>query len=200
MHAWGGFILGKITRSFLAVIGGVAAFAAAYASFIGVLGTASVDYTTASSVHSVNLLAAQMAESNLSGGLTSGSSALNGASVQVVGQARLDTAAVDTVAPKSALQRLDTAIAASNSATQAESLGTPFLPWVCAEATTTLRNAGATAAAAAARELDKLHVVSLTPIQEEFTSVEEFLTQPSRNVSERLVSNLEVPDEPDEGF
>lgn len=147
MHAWGGFILGKTTRSFLAVIGGVAAFATAYASFIGALGTASVDYTTASSVHSVNLLAAHMAESNLSGGLTSGSSAVNGASVQVVGQAKLDAAAADAVAAKSALQRLD-----------------------------------------------KLHVVSLTPMQEEF------LMQPSRNVSERPVSNLEVPDQPDEVF
>lgn len=197
MHAWGGFILGKTTRSFLAVIGGVAA---AYASFIGAPGTASVDYTTASSVHSVNVLAAQMAESNLSGGLTSGSSAVNGASVQVVGQAKLDAAAADAVAAKSALQRLDAAIAASNSATQADGLWTPFFPWVCAEATTTLRNADATAAVAAARELDQLHVVSLTPPQEEFTSAEEFLMQPSRNVLERPVSNLEVPDEPDAGF
>jgi len=199
VHAWGGFILGKTTRSFLAVIGGVAA---AYASFIGALGTASVDYTTASSVHSVKLLAAHMAESNLSGGLTSGSSAMNGASVQVVGQAKLDAGAADAVAAKSAPQRLDAAIAASNSATQADSLWTPFLPWVCAEATTTLRNADATAAAAAAaaRELDQLHVVSLTPLQEKFTSVEEFLMQPIRNVSERPVSNLEVPDDPDEVF
>ena len=149
MHAWGGLILGKTTRSFLAVIVGVAAFATAYASLIGALGMASVDYTTASSVHSVNLLATHMAESNLSRGLTSGSSAVNGASVQVVGQAKLDAAAADAVA---------------------------------------------TAAAAAARELDKLPVVSLTPIQEEF------LMQPSRNVSERPVSNLEVPDEPDEVF
>ena len=141
--------MGKTTRSFLAVIGGVAAFATAYAPFIGALGTASVDCTTASSVHSVNLLAAHMAESNLSGGLTSGSSAVNGASVQVVGQAKLDAAAADAVA---------------------------------------------SAAAAAARELDKLHVVLLTPMQEEF------LTQPGRNVSERPVSNLEVPDEPDEVF
>lgn len=149
MHAWGGCILGKTTRSFLAVIGGVAAFATAYAPFIGALGTASVDYATASSVHSVNLLAAHMAESNLSGGLASGSSAVNGASVQVVGQAKLDAAAADAVA---------------------------------------------SAAAAAARELDKLHVVSLTPVQEEF------LTQPGRNVPKRPVSNLEVPDEPDEVF
>ena len=141
--------MGKTTRSFLAVTGGVAASATAYAPFIGALGTASVDCTTASSVHSVNLLAAHMAESNLSGGLTSGSSAVNGASVQVVGQAKLDAAAADAVA---------------------------------------------TAAAAAARELDKLHVVLLTPMQEEF------LTQPGRNVSERPVSNLEVPDEPDEVF
>ena len=141
--------MGKTTRSFLAVIGGVAAFATAYAPFIGALGTASVDCTTASSVHSANLLAAHMAESNLSGGLTSGSSAVNGASVQVVGQAKLDAAAADAVA---------------------------------------------SAAAAAARELDKLHVVLLTPMQEEF------LTQPGRNVSERPVSNLEVPDEPDEVF
>ena len=143
--------MGKTTRSFLAVIGGVAAFATAYAPFIGALGTASVDYTTASSVHSVNLLAAHTAESNLSGGLTSGSSAVNGASVQVVGQAKLDAAAADAVAT-------------------------------------------ATAAAAAAAELDKLHVVLLTPMQEEF------LTQPGRNLSERPVSNLEVPDEPDEAF
>ena len=141
--------MGKTTRSFLAVTGGVAASATAYAPFIGALGTASVDCTTASSVHSVNLLAAHTAESNLSGGLTSGSSAVNGASVQVVGQAKLDAAAAD---------------------------------------------ATATAAAAAARELDKLHVVLLTPMQEEF------LTQPGRNVSERPVSNLEVPDEPDEVF
>ena len=141
--------MGKTTRSFLAVIVGVAAFATACASFIGAVGTASVDYTTASSVHSVNLLAAHMAESNLSGGLTSGSSAVNGASVQVVGQAKLDTEAA---------------------------------------------GADATAAAAAARELDKLPVVSLTPMQEEF------LTQPARNVSERPVSNREVPDDPDEVF
>lgn len=155
MHAWGGCILGKTTRSFLAVTGGVAASATAYAPFIGALGTASVDCTTASSVHSVNLLAAHMAESNLSGGLTSGSSAVNGASVQVVGQAKLDAAAADAVATATAT---------------------------------------AAAAAAAARELDKLHVVLLTPMQEEF------LTQPGRNVSERPVSNLEVPDEPDEVF
>ena len=141
--------MGKTTRSFLAVTGGVAASATAYAPFVGALGTASVDCTTASSVHSVNLLAAHTAESNLSGGLTSGSSAVNGASVQVVGQAKLDAAAADAVA---------------------------------------------SAAAAAARELDKLHVVLLTPMQEEF------LTQPGRNVSERPVSNLEVPDEPDEVF
>ena len=159
MHAWGGCILGKTTRSFLAVTGGVAASATAYAPFIGALGTASVDCTTASSVHSVNLLAAHMAESNLSGGLTSGSSAVNGASVQVVGQAKLDAAAADAVAT--------------------------------ATATAT---ATAAAAAAAARELDKLHVVLLPPMQEEF------LTQPGRNVSERPVSNLEVPDEPDEAF
>ena len=147
--------MGKTTRSFLAVTGGVAASATAYAPFIAALGTASVDCTTASSVHSVNLLAAHAAESNLSGGLTSGSSAVNGASVQVVGQAKLDAAAADAVA---------TATAA------------------------------AAAAAAAARELDKLHVVLLTPMQEEF------LTQPGRNVSERPVSRLEVPDEPDEVF
>ena len=139
--------MGKTTRSFLAVIGGVAAFATAYAPSIGALGTVSVDYTTASSVHSVNLLAAHMAESNLSGGLTSGSSAVNGASVQVVGHAKLDAAAADAVAAKSALQRLD-----------------------------------------------KLHVVLLTPMQEEF------LTQPGRNLPERPASNLEVPDEPDEVF
>ena len=147
--------MGKTTRSFLAVTGGVAASATAYAPFVGALGTASVDCTTASSVHSVNLLAAHMAESNLSGGLTSGSSAVNGASVQVVGQAKLDAAAADAVATATAT---------------------------------------AAAAAAAARELDKLHVVLLTPMQEEF------LTQPGRNVSERPVSNLEVPDEPDEEF
>ena len=149
--------MGKTTRSFLAVTGGVAASATAYAPFIGALGTASVDCTTASSVHSVNLLAAHTAESNLSGGLTSGSSAVNGASVQVVGQAKLDAAAADAVATATA-------------------------------------TATAAAAAAAARELDKLHVVLLTPMQEEF------LTQPGRNVSERPVSSLEVPDEPDEVF
>ena len=188
--------MGKTTRSFLAVIGGVAVFAAAYASFVGALGRASVDYTTAASVHNANLLAAQMAESNLSRGLTSASSVANGASVQVVGEVKLDATAVDTVAPKPGLQCLDAAIAASNSATQADSLWTPSLPWVCAEAMTTLWNTDATAAA----ELDRLLVVSLTPIQQESTSVGEFLTQPSRNVSERPVSNLEVPDEPDEVF